>query len=1093
MVTGGSNQIRCALFAFLSLWLVVVAPVESHAQVAGATLEGTATDASGALIPNAQISIKNVATGIHLVVTTNEDGFYLESNLLPGIYEVVVSAPGFATQVQSGINLAVGAQQRLNFTMSVGTVTNNVVVTDTASSVQLSTSSVSSVVNSTTVRELPLNGRDWTQLATLEAGVVSARTQPATSAGLTGRATRGFGNQLSDAGHRPPENNYRVNGISVVDYANDGPGSVIGGALGVDAVAEFSVVTSNYSAEYGRASGVIINAITKSGANDFHGDAFWFIRDEDFDARNYFDPQHIPSFHRNQFGGSGGGPIKKDRTFIFASYEGIRQDEGLTFNDHVPSAAARAGNLCSVPNGQCVPSTITVSPLVAPYLGFYPLPNGGLIGNGDTGVLKTSGNAQFAENYVTVRLDHKISEKDGLAGSWFLDTGPFTQPDALVDVVHELFTRRQMFSLEETHSFSSRFVNVARLGYSRSHAEQNEPVRAINPLANDPSLAAIPGQFAPILTVPGLTLMQGAEGDPTRNSHFWNSFQFYDDALLTKGTHLLKFGFASERMQYNLRTKSRQNGSFTFPSLAGFLQDQPTSVSLLDPAISQEVGTRQSLFGAYLQDDWRVFSNLTLNLGVRYEPTTNPTEAHDRFQLVRDFFNGGSVPVNNIFASNPTLRNVQPRVGFAWDPFHNGKTAIRGGFGLFDVLPINWMYTIPLATSLPFSFNVSQGHLPAGSFPTGALALIGFDPTKAQQRYIEPSPPRNYAMNWNFNIQREITPSLLATFQYVGSHTVHQANTPNNSNMVLPTLTSAGYLWPFPVGSGSEFNQNVGTLDATRWDGSSHYNALDVQVTKNMSHGFQIQGSYTWGKCIDDGSAPEIGDPYVNSIGSPLWFDPSARRGLCDFNVGQNFAVNYVWNIPAPSRGGAVARHVLGGWEVGGIFTAATGTPFSMLIAGDPDGMKGEPWPFPDRLSGPGCGNPVNPGNPSNFVKLNCFSPPIAPASFAAVCQPAAPSVAALIPNTCMNLAGNAGRNRIIGPGLADFDFSLFKNIPIGEAFKIQLRMEAFNIFNRANFQSPVDNLFIFNQDGTPVSGAGAIDGTTTTARQIQFGLKLNW
>jgi len=260
-----------------------------------------------------------------------------------------------------------------------------------------------------------------------------------------------------------------------------------------------------------------------------------------------------------------------------------------------------------------------------------------------------------------------------------------------------------------------------------------------------------------------------------------------------------------------------------------------------------------------------------------------------------------------------------------------------------------------------------------------------------------------------------------------------------------------------------------------------------------MSHGFQIQGSYTLGKCIDDGSAPEIGDPYVNSIGSPLWFDASSRRGLCDFNVGQNFAVNYLWNVPAPSRGGLVANYILGGWEVGGIFTAATGTPFSMLIAGDPNGMKGEPWPFPDRLSGPGCGDPVNPGNPSNFVKLNCFSPPIAPASFAAVCQPAAPSVAAMISNTCMNLAGNAGRNRITGPGLADFDFSLFKNIPIWEAFKIQFRMEAFNIFNRANFQSPVDNLYIFNQDGTPVSGAGAIDSTTTTARQIQFGLKLIW
>ena len=814
------------------------------------------------------------------------------------------------------------------------------------------------------------------------------------------------------------------------------------------------------------------------------------------DARNFFDV-NLPPFHRNQFGASGGGPIIKGKTFIFVDYEAIRQDQSLSFHDTVPSAAARAGSLCSTPNGTCTPHSVTVSPLVTPYLGFYPLPNGGLIGDGDTGVFNGAGLARFFENYVSARGDHKFSEKDSLAASWFYDKGPFTAPDALVDVIDELLVFRETASAEETHVFSPMFVNATRFGYSRSVGWNNHPFSAISPLASDTSLGAVPGLNAPMLTVPGLTLMDGALGDVSETLNYSNSFQFYDDAFLTRGAHSLKFGFSFERIQYDILNVQRPSGTFTFPSLAGFLQDQPTNANFTNAAMTQEGGYRQALFGGYLQDDWHWRPNLVLNLGVRYEPMTLGTEAHNRLEVVEDFYSGGPVPVKTMWAHNQTLLDFSPRVGFSWDPFHNGKTAIRGGFGIYNVLPVPQMWAITTSACLPFAFAETVSNLLPGSFPTGVFNTVGWNPKLAYARYIEQDPHRTYAMNWNLNIQRAITPSWTAMIGSVGSHSVHQSFSADSLDMVLPTLTSAGYLWPFPVGSGKPFNPNMGQMRGLLWDDSGTYEGLQAQVTKRMGYGIQGQASYTWGKCLDMGSGSTIGQMYLNSINALLAFDHADRRGLCDYNVGHNLVLNYTWDIPHPRVGGAVAQYILGGWETGGIFTASTGTPMTVLMAGNPTGQGGTPYPLPDRLWGPGCeGNPVNPGNPNDFLKLNCFSPPVAPASFAAVCQPAAASVAAVIPNTCMNLFGNAGRNPIIGPGLAEFDFSLFKNIPvrrISENFNVQFRAEFFNIFNRANFQSPIDNETIFNANGTPVSGAGAIDATVTTSRQIQFALKLLW
>jgi hypothetical protein len=351
-------------------------------------------------------------------------------------------------------------------------------------------------------------------------------------------------------------------------------------------------------------------------------------------------------------------------------------------------------------------------------------------------------------------------------------------------------------------------------------------------------------------------------------------------------------------------------------------------------------------------------------------------------------------------------------------------------------------------------------------------------------------------MIWNLSIERQLAPNTTLMVAYVGNHGVHMQNVFDDANLVLPTATPQGFLWPFPAGSGTIINPAVGDIRGILWDGTALYDALQVSVSKRMSHGFLVEGSYTWGKNLDSGSTVGLGNFYTNSISSPFWFCPRCSKGLADFNIAQSLVVNYVWDLPTPTNLGAIGSNVLGGWQWGGIFTAQSGVPFTPLIAGDPLGVNStDPYAYPNRIKGPGCSNPVNPGNPTNYVKLNCFGLPLASPGIAAECTPfGAP--AAPIAGTCANLLGNSGRNDVIGPGLVVFDTSLVKNNPIrsiSETFNVQFRAEFFNILNRANFETPAHNSAFFNSKGQPVGGAGSVNTTSTPARQIQFGLKLIW
>jgi hypothetical protein len=1094
------------LFTALALWGSLGAPRAVKAQVAGGSIAGTVRGESGAAMPGVHVSVTDVTASAVRTVITDTDGFYSAPDLPPGNYEMTLSAPGFVTQVLTAINVAVGGERVLNVVMRAGSP--EVIVRTAAPVAPISQASAccGGNANASTVRDTPLNGRDWAQLATLQAGVTGVQTGSATGGGNT---ERGFGAAISISGARPDQNSYRLDGISINDYSNGAPGSVLGDNLGIDAVEQVSVLGSNYPAEYGRTSGGVINAVTRSGKNAFHGTVYEFLRNSALDARNFFDGPTIPPFKRNQFGGSAGLPIQKDRTFIFGDYEGLRQSLGETTVNTVPSMTAR--------NGQLSTGTVSVDPAVARFLAaFYPLPNGPLLGTGDIGIFAFSEQRVTSENYFTIRVDHKFSDQDSLSATYMRDNSKTVQPGTFDELLTNVVSARQVATIQEQHIFNSAFLNSVRAGFSRAAGIAGGISKVSNPLMFDPSYTFEPGALAgSIENVPGLTSFLGAPSTqgllPSSRSLFWNSFQGGDDAFLTKGRHGIKFGGIVERIQDNQLVLGNVNGAFRFASLSNFLTNQPQGFSGNRTISPPEFGIRQTLFGAYIQDDVRLQKNLTFNAGLRYEMATVPDEAHNRISNLRNLTDAQPY-VGSPFFLNPTIRNFEPRVGFAWNP-GGGRTLVRGGFGIFDVLPLPYEFAISFQHAVPFVQEVFGNVIPPGSFPTGAFQQLATASTSSRSVYVEHAPKRNYVMQWNLSVARELSSTLALTLGYVGSRGVHQPYKLDNIDMVLPTQTSAGYLWPCgPDGNGNPcatgflptgtqaspipsvaLNPNFGRISANLWQADSFYDALQVDVAKRVSHGVQFHAAYTWGKSIDTLSATAADDTFPNGLFNQIFFDQRTTRGLSDFNVAQTLVLSFTWQLPSPKWDPKFPNWIVSGWQVGGLYKASSGQPFTPLLGGDPVGMKleetGEP---PNRLAGANCQSLTNPGNPNQYIKTECFSMPVAPsqAFYDANCTKA------FAYPQCFNLRGNLGRNTLIGPGLAKLDFSVFKNNyvkRISESFNAQFRAEFFNILNHANLASPTDNLAVFGKNGQPVSGAGLITSTQTTSRQIQFALKLIW
>jgi len=1182
------------------LFLGALISLPLHAQVAGATLSGTITDAQGGAIPNAKVAARNVATGVSTDTTTNATGFYTIVNLLPGDYEVNVSAPGFNTTATK-VTLTVGAKQELSTSLQVGQVTQEVQVTGAAPIVETTNSTLSANVQAAQIVQLPLNGRDWASLATLEPGVASVRPHEEVTA--PGGSTRGLGMQMTINGARPQQNAYRLNGVIVNDYSNAGPGNVLGANAGVDAIQEFTVLTNGYSAEYGFTSGGVINAITRSGTNTLHGSAYEFIRNSAFDAADFFENANgVPkgAFRRNQFGASAGWKLLKDRFFLFGNYEGLRQVKDVPQIGATLTANARLGIL-NAPNGSpmpawvgpcpfpnmtnhapgvaafCVDNTMfnLIDPNGTPAGRLTPLPNGPVLAPGNSGQFFSDGGQIANDNYGTVRGDLRLSDKDSLSASWYRDTSTWKRPNLFNDTLTGFQVPHGAYTLEENHVFSSAMVNTVRLGLNRSDLF-SPAFSDSNPVSHDATLGILPGCLAMGTSIGGngnstnstpLTMGGGFTGAPGFSSRT-KKMEAFDDLARTIGKHDLKFGFMYLGDYENwLNGPAGCGGSAAFSSIQNFLQNIPKSVRMpvLEPFTppSSVHHYRSKLFGGYVQDDWRMRPNLTVNVGLRYEASTIPTEVDDKINNLETLYQ--NLPTGactaNIFGiascdgfyhqtlqRNPTLKNFEPRIGFAWDPFKTGKTSVRGGFGIFDVDPLSYMFALNSLQTAPngaevdlkFTGNGGQGHFPV-QFAADATnpALISNSGAALRWAFVEPLPKRNYVMQWNFNIQRQITPTTSVTLAYAGSRGIHNPFQTDDLNTVFPYHTSAGDLFPNPVGSGCLpappncsgtlaalglpvsfnsngkvsnnpgaivpgllINSNVAQIQSTLFEASSWYSALQALVTKRLSHGLQLGANFTWGKSIDTTSSSFAGDNYSNNPSAIVpWYNLGIVKGLSDFDVTRNLVINVLWQVPTPASLSGPAGWIAKGWGLGGVFEASDGTPLWPLSGFDADtlGMlNGGPYDIPSVVAGCNLTNPSS-GRHGRLQYINpaCFTLAQAPSlQFYNAAQPMGCDKSFAYP-TCINLMGNLGRNTVIGPGLLNLDMSLTKDSyirKISEAFDIQFRAEFFNITNRTNFAPPIaNNLGSLDSTGATPTNFGVLTKTQVPMREIQFGLKMIW
>jgi hypothetical protein len=1090
----------------LLLVLLLVSP-KVLAQVSTGTILGTITDPSGALVTAATVTVTNLRTNEARTVTSNASGLFDVPNLITGQYSVSVAAQGFSGQKVTNIVLDVGAQREINFSLKAGS-SEQIVVTTAITTVDLASSTTMPVVDDHTIVQLPLNGRDWAALANLQPGVAPVRTQSPISISNQ-RANRGVGNQLTVDGARPQMNNYRLDGISINDYSNGGPGGVVGSNLGVDAIQEFSVVTGNATADYGKTAGGIVNAVTRTGGNKVHGDVYEFFRNSALDARNEFDsPTKIAPLRRNQFGASLGGPIIKDRTFIFGNYEGLRWFNSTNAASVVPSPDARNGFLCAASGSNPCAShtTVRVNSAVAPYLPLFPLPNApalpagnptGPTGSADTGTFLFGDPFNTVENYFAIRADHKINVKDQLSGTYFYDNGSYTAPDAFNFKVQGNILHRQAVSISESHTLTTTLLNTAHVGFSRVFSDAPTTLNAINPLAADNSLGFLPNLPVGLITVgSGVTGFVGGLYAVGEYKFHYNSYQVYDDVYWTHGKHSLKTGFAFERLQSNQLGTSNPNGQWTFGSLSGFLQNEPTGFNAPIGQTTSPKDLRQSVVAGYITDDYHVLRTFTANIGVRYEAATVPTETAGRLSNLPTL-TAATPNLGSPYFSNPTLKDVAPRVGFAWDPFGNGKTAVHGGYGIYDALPLNYLFEGLTILAAPFFQSGSIASGLTGTFPTGGYALL--TPATFRYSYTPQHPPRAYIQQYTLNVQHELPGDMIATLGYIGSHGTHLPYREDDINTVQPIAELPGGYYEFPSLystttyakiTNPRLNPNVGQISAMIPEGFLIYNSLQAGITKRLTKRYQYQVSYTWAKGIDDGSSSTFGDTFFNSVSSLPYFARDRRIAVSDYNIQNNFVFNYLILLPGAPQSWGAASWLLDGWQHGAIFQASTGLPLTPLVSGDPLGLNSsDTFDFPDRNYS--C-NPINKlgysVNPlRNYLNPSCFSYPVATATYNPI-------------------LGNSGRNSIMGPGYQDFDFSLVKNTAVpklGETFNIQFRAELFNIFNRVNYANPVKaQTQLFGQAAAPTAAnpapqagtAGSSGALTTTAgssRQTQFALKI--
>jgi len=1091
----GSGWLRLSL----GLLVLMLSGSFAMAQLTQGTISGVVQDETGAVLPGVEVTLTHLGTGHARSTVSDEEGRYRAPSLPLGEYEIRGSLPGFQTIVRSGIQLTVGRRAVVDLVLSVGEVTQFITVSGEASLLETSTATVSNLVTEQKVRDLPLGSRDLTQLAFLQPGVNQIPQDD--------RETfSGMGAKISVAGSRGTQNLYLLDGVSNSDLSGNAQGAS-SSYIGAETVKEFQIITNNYSAEYRALAGAIISAVTKSGSNSFHGSLFEYHRNDNMDAANFFDNskgEPKPEFIFNQFGGSIGGPIVPDQTFFFSSYEGLRERLGITDTADVPMRVASDPNtvIFTDLDDPTKTTTQTAIPSVQPFLNLWPIPGQGntFVEDEGNGVAEISGLQSIPtdSDYFLVKIDHQFAgDKAGsLSGTYNYDQAERSPFDLLGEFgAQGTDSRKHIVSLRHTSVLSPTTINEFAFGYSLTEPRGDIP------------LSTFDFKGKGLLFHPDRELMGQLDTDDADNIGYRTSGSAYEQKGLSfkeavstsRGSHGLKMGVQINRYRYNQFSCSRGcNGIYEFKGLDDFLDAKPDRFqAFLPEGDNPERNLNQLFFGAYIQDDYQVRPGLTLNLGLRYEMATVPDEINGRVSNLRNFFD--DEPTTGIFMTNPTLKSFSPRIGFAWAP-GDQKTSVRAGIGIFYE-HFNWyLIRTTLQEMPPFTasarvenddleddFGVSL-RFPDAYGTDGDQLLLG-EP-RLNIRFMDLDQRTTYMYRWSLNLQRELGSDWVVSAGYTGA-TARHLWVQNISNIRKwkgwPENPTGPKVWEFTAldengdvvppdevptcgcvddvdDTAKRVNDNFGEMRTQSPLGNAFFHGLALGAQKRLSQGLQVQMSYNFSKAIDDGSGVTSGGDGLpeNSRGIYFW-DMHLKRGLSAFDIRNSFSANFTYEVPTADLSG-VGGALVNGWQINGIVSISDGTPVSIRDSSDlQNDIIGDNEYLRVNLIPGGDNNPVL-GGPDQYYDPNQFE------------------------LSTLGRFGNLGKTTLITPGIATFDFSLFKNFDVTEGSRFQFRGEFFNLFNRANFQTP--DVTPFKSSGKRDSDAGEIENTRTKARTIQLALK---
>lgn len=1038
-----------------------------------ASISGVITDKTARPVEGVAVTAKNTDTGSERRTTTDAEGQYRFLLLPVGRYAVSVEKPGFQSAVRSSVDLAIGEQAAINFSLELGTVRQQVVVNGDAPLVSTAMSNTEGLVNERAVKDLPLNGRSYDQLITLNPGTVNYTSQKMGGIGVSNSAV---GNMFAVSGRRPQENLFLIDGVEYTGAAeiNMQPGGTSGQLLGVDAVREFNVLTNTYGAEYGKRPAAQVIVATQSGTNEIHGSLYDYFRNSALDARNFFDRASVPRFGRNQFGAALGGPLKKNRTFLFANYEGFRQHLGLSNVTLVPDNNARQG-LLPGPDGNLI--NVGVAPGVARLFSFWPVPNGPDLG----GVIAEAFNSPqqtIREDFGASRFDQIISAKDTLTGSYTVDDSydyTPTQNPLSLDIES---LREQVASLHETHIFSPNVLNNVGVGFSRaSYFYTGAPsFDSTGFIEGRPMGALVIGGNATPNTPSAITLAGSNNGSNLFITR--NLFTYYDSLSIVKGAHQIQAGVWFQRVQANDSEALGQYGQATFASLQSFLQGTITTFTAVPNPTPLAWRSLESAF--YIQDQMRLSPRLTLSLGFRAESTNGWNEVAGRAGNFVFGSDGVLQTQPRIASSAFTVNNAkflpEPRAAIAWDPFGGGHTVIRAGFGMYNALQDALSYR--LDQNAPFNTSTTIRNASVST-----LKIVPGEPLPGNSVVspagVQPDLQTPTVIAYTFKVQQAFGANTVLTAGYAGSHAYHEIVSVDTNQPFATICPAAPCPASYPAGTvyyapnAPLRNPQLGSAWTWMSEGVSSYNALQVDLNRRFSNGLQLRGVYTWSKVLDTGDTLN-GSAAANAPGLVMNADNlAADKGRGTFDIAHAAAISGTYELPVGrgrkwlSSASGAPQLLLGGWSLNAIATLHSGFPFTPEMSFNPSNNGNTTNPIRPSLN-PAFQGAIIEGSPNRWFNPNAFLVP---------------------PN---GTYGNLGRNVLDGPGLSEVDLSLMKDIHLSERLNLQFRAEAFNVFNTANFNTP--NLITFTSATAPPSTtAGVITSTATTSRQLQLALKMVW